>query len=142
MGAVILEAGFDTLWNDIDHAFRRHVYLPGWIAGALFKPLLERRLDFAVENFRPVDHIAQVSCPVLIISGDHDQSAWVGDTLALLRAARTPKDIWLVAGAGHEDLYAFAPQRYADTVLGFLTRHLPRVVRSDPGHTTRLSAHR
>ncbi len=129
--AVILEAGFDTLWNDIDHAFRRHVYLPGWIAGAAFKPFLEHRLGFAVDEFRPVDHFARLSCPVLIISGDQDQSAWVRDSLALFQAARAPKDLWLVPGATHENLYAYAPNLYADKVLGFLTRHLSQQASSE-----------
>ena len=129
VAAVVLEAGFDTLGNDIDHAFRRRAHLPGWLAGAFFNPLFEHQLGFALDDFRPVDHIRQLDCPALIIGGDHDRSAWVSDTLALFRAARAPKELWLVAGAAHEDLYAFAPQRYGEKVLGFLEKHVQGVIR-------------
>lgn len=123
--AVILESAFDTLEHATDRAFRRRIGLPGWLAGVFYTPFLEHRLAIREDDFRPIDHIARLSCPVYVISGSEDSSTWASDTEALFAAAREPKRLWLLAGADHQDLYAFAPAEYRRRVLMFLAQAMP-----------------
>jgi alpha-beta hydrolase superfamily lysophospholipase len=119
---VVVESSFATLRLEIDHAFRRRIGLPGWLAGLLYVPFTERRLGVAVDDVRPIDHIAQLGCPVMVIGGTLDRSAYAVDTRALYEAAHQPKELWLVEGAEHEDFYRFAPREYEARVLAFLAR--------------------
>jgi fermentation-respiration switch protein FrsA (DUF1100 family) len=44
-------------------------------------------------------------------------------------AARSPKELWLIPGASHVDLYRFAPQAYEQRVLAFFDRAFREVIR-------------
>ncbi|RMI14636.1 MAG: alpha/beta hydrolase, partial [Calditrichaeota bacterium] len=46
-------------------------------------------------------------------------------TVRLYGAAPSPKRLWLVEGADHEDLYAFAPEEYRRRVGEFIKTYLP-----------------
>jgi fermentation-respiration switch protein FrsA (DUF1100 family) len=72
---------------------------------------------------KPVDHIGQLRCPVLLISGGQDDRTWPEDTQRLYEAARPPKELWMIPDAGHEDL--FQQLNYEDKVGAFLRRHIP-----------------
>ena len=43
-----------------------------------------------------------------------------------MAVAAEPKQLWVVPGAGHVDLYRFAPQAYEAQVFGFLSRYLQK----------------
>jgi uncharacterized protein len=70
---------------------------------------------------KPIDHIGKLRCPVFLISGTEDNRTWPEDTQRLYEAAREPKDLWMVVGAGHHDLCAEAG--YEAKVLSFLRKH-------------------
>lgn len=122
--AVVLESAFDTFARAIDRGFRKHTGLPGWLTGWLYTLRTEQLLGFPIEAFRPIDHIADLACPVFVISGTEDTSTWASDTLEIYEAAQEPKELWMVPGADHQDLYAFAPTEYERRVLAFLERYL------------------
>jgi fermentation-respiration switch protein FrsA (DUF1100 family) len=82
------------------------------------------RLGVARSALRPIDRMAGLGCPVLLISGVEDAHTTAADTRALFDAAQDPKELWLVDGAGHVDLHAAAPAAYAARVGAFLGRHL------------------
>jgi alpha-beta hydrolase superfamily lysophospholipase len=76
--------------------------------------------------FAPVDLIAQISPrPLLLIHGEHDNGACtVADAQRLFAAAREPKELWIVPGAGHCNAHALQPQAYEDRVTAFFARAL------------------
>jgi fermentation-respiration switch protein FrsA (DUF1100 family) len=78
------------------------------------------RLGVSPEALRPVDHIADVGCPVFILGGTADNRTTPEETKRLFSAARERKQLWLVPGAAHIDLARFAPAEYRRRVLGFL----------------------
>ena len=84
------------------------------------KPLL----GVGVDELRPIESIRQLHCPVLILSGTADRHTTEAQTRALFAAANEPKELWLVQGASHDDLFRFDKSGYAAHVLGFLDRHL------------------
>jgi fermentation-respiration switch protein FrsA (DUF1100 family) len=86
----------------------------------LFKLLLPVTLNLNLEGLRPIDRIAEVTAPVLVISGTSDAHTRIGEARAMFDRARDPKLFWAVHGAGHVDLEAFAASEYRDHVLPFL----------------------
>ena len=90
----------------------------------LFQLILPPYLGVHPADLRPIDHIAEVTGPVLVASGTRDNRTTIEEARALFERARTPKIFWEVAGARHVDLEAYAPAAYRDHVLTFLIERL------------------
>jgi fermentation-respiration switch protein FrsA (DUF1100 family) len=97
-------------------------YLGG--VGRMLTPILlnqlQWRLGVSASQLRPLDHIASVECPVLIISGEKDRNTRPSDTGMLVERARPPKHVWFVPNTGHVDLHRAARDEYESRVLAFL----------------------
>lgn len=122
--AVILESVF----SDIDRAIANRLEIRlGWF-GRMLSPLftlqLEPRLGVRKSQLNPTQAIRRHDGAVFIISGDKDKHTKPSDTRRLFEAASNPKTLWLVKGAGHEDLHKFAGRRYEHNVKTFLRLHL------------------
>lgn len=123
VAGVILESTYDTLLNAGDRRFRNRVGIPGWLAGIFYRPFMEMRLGFDIALASPIDHIGTIEAPIFIISGKEDMHTWSSDTRSLYEAAQAPATLWLVEGAAHENLLAFAPEEFSDRLAAFLQQH-------------------
>lgn len=119
---VIVEGTYPTIRDALDRRFRIDTHLPGWLAGALLMPFAELRLGVDVDDIAPIAHIGHLRCPVFVLGGSHDQHTLPQGTRALFDAAKEPKELWLVSGAAHVDLYGFAQQEYATRILAFVSK--------------------
>jgi uncharacterized protein len=90
----------------------------------LFERLLPPVLQIDPAKLRPINHIAEVTAPVLVASGQRDDHTTIAEATALFDRARNPKMFWAVPGAGHVDLESYAPQEYRRHVLPFLVNSL------------------
>jgi fermentation-respiration switch protein FrsA (DUF1100 family) len=113
--ALVLESVFPT----IVEATRNRV---GSFGTTLLLWQLRPRLGLSADDLRPIQHIRDVRAPIFVISGDADRHTTPADTRAMFDAANEPKNLWLVPGAAHEDLYAVAAQEYEQRILGFFRR--------------------
>lgn len=118
---IILESAYPNMRDALDRRFRSYVHLPGWLAGGLLIPFAELRLGVDLDDIAPITHIQNIRCPVFVLGGSLDQHTLPRSTQALYDAARAPKELWLVPGAAHVDLYGFAQQEYAKRILAFVT---------------------
>ena len=124
--AVVLEAVFTSIETAVDNRVRERV---GPLAAAVSPLLLGQmpmRLGVAPDQVRPVDHMAQLAAPVLVAGGAEDRYTTQAVTEHMFAVAAEPKQLWVVPGAGHVDLYRFAPQAYEAQVFGFLSRYLQK----------------
>ena len=124
--AVVLEAVFTSIETAVDNRVRERV---GPLAAAVSPLLLGQmpmRLGLAPDQVRPVDHMAQLAAPVLVAGGAEDRYTTQAETEHMFAVAAEPKQLWVVPGAGHVDLYRFAPQAYEAQVFGFLSRYLQK----------------
>jgi fermentation-respiration switch protein FrsA (DUF1100 family) len=96
-------------------------------AGRVLVPLmtlqLEPRLGVSEEALSPLDRIAGMRAPLLVLGGGDDRRTRPDETRALHRRAPVPKSLWIVDGAGHQDLHAFAREGYERRVLEFFEAH-------------------
>ena len=124
--AVVLEAVFPTIEAAVDNRVRSRIGPLASIAVPLLLQQLPWRLGVEPAQLRPIAHIAQLGAPVLVAGGTRDRHTPPDETLQLFDAAQAPKQLWLVDGAAHVDLYAFAPQAYEERVFGFLRQYLQK----------------
>lgn len=75
-------------------------------------------------HFRPFDHLDMISPrPVLLIAGENAHSRFFSEQ-AFERAA-DPKELFIVPGAGHVDLYDKVDLIPLDKLQAFFNEHLP-----------------
>lgn len=122
--AAILESVYPTIEEAIDNRVRMRLGPLSFIANPLLLVQLEPRLGVSSSELRPIEHIAQLGCPVLIMAGNKDQHTTLAETERLFEAAASPKRLIITNGAGHGDLRDYDPDSYVSNVLTFLEEHM------------------
>jgi fermentation-respiration switch protein FrsA (DUF1100 family) len=125
--AMVLESVYPTFRLAV--ADRLKVWLgPFGLLGPPLAPVLINLVGPMIgvheDSLRPIERIASVREPVLVLAGSNDPYTPLREALALFDKIRAPKRFWEVAGAGHEDLHAFAPVEYERIVGSFLEEQL------------------
>jgi uncharacterized protein len=96
--------------------------------GRLFTPCALGAMRIAAgidaSKLRPLDGIARLHQPILIMTGAEDQKTTVAEGRALFAAANPPKRYWETPGAWHVDLAWAGGQAYRDRLLDFLASTL------------------
>ncbi|MCA9473361.1 MAG: alpha/beta hydrolase [Nitrospirales bacterium] len=121
---LILEAVFSTLDQAIVNRVRQKV---GLLAPLLAYPLLWHfHFFYGIDpaGLRPIDAIHSLPVPTLVIGGTDDQHTLRSETEALFSQAQSPKELWLITGARHQDFHLYAPAEYETRVRAFLNTHL------------------
>ncbi len=132
--ALILEA----VYSDIREAVKARLSIRFGPLAAGLAPLftlqIKPRLGVGVKNLRPLEGIARIRCPVLVIGGSDDRRTPPEQTRQLFATAPDPKEMWIVSGASHTDFHRFAEPEYEARVLAFLETYLaaPRTPASTP----------
>jgi pimeloyl-ACP methyl ester carboxylesterase len=124
VAVVVLEQMYPTIQAVAGRA-RQHLGPLGPMFAPLLMAQMQARLEIPANRLRPIDRMAQIGAPVLIVNGTQDSYTPIEDARALFAAASDPKELWAVQGAGHVNLYAFAKAQYEQRVGDFLGRYLP-----------------
>ena len=125
---------YDDMRHAVDRRMRRYTALPGWLGAPLMVAFAEQRLDLSIDDVKPADHIGKLPCPVFIISGTKDDRTWPEDTQRLFEAAKEPKELWMIDGARHEDLFRFAGYEEKVQLLPATTSRIKRPIPCPPPH--------
>ena len=122
--ALVLEQVYPTVAVALENRLRLYLGTPGtWLTSGLIASL-QPRLGLRVDQLRPIDRLARLSVPKLILAGDRDEHTRLADSLELFAAAAQPKQLWVVPGAKHVDLCAYAGEEYRRRVLEFFAAQL------------------
>ena len=78
------------------------------------------------DAYPSLDRIARVGCPVLVVHGEADDIVPADQGRALFAAAREPKRLEIVRGAGHNDLLDVAGGGYAGVIAGWIREVVAR----------------
>ena len=120
--ALVIEA----VYADIHDAVANRLRIGFGPLGPWLAPLLtaqvEPRFGVRLDQLRPLDAIARVRVPLLIMAGSEDERAPLADAQRLFAAAPEPKELWVVPGAAHVNFQHFAPAEYEARLLAFLER--------------------
>jgi len=120
--ALVLEAVYPTIEIATRNRMEKYLGVFGRMATPVLLKQLQWRLGISASQLRPIDHIATIECPMLIMSGEKDRNTRVSDTRVLFEHARSPKELWFVPNAGHVDLHRAAREDYETRVLAILAR--------------------
>ncbi|MGZ3332543.1 MAG: alpha/beta hydrolase [Gemmatimonadaceae bacterium] len=120
--ALVLESVYPTIEDAVTDRLRVWLGPLGFLGHALMPSVIEmigRETGVKGDQLRPIEHVRQTTSPILFLTGSMDRYTPLSEARALFQRARAPKQFWIVEGAGHEDLHAFAPAAYEDLVQAF-----------------------
>ncbi|MGH2543863.1 MAG: alpha/beta hydrolase, partial [Ardenticatenaceae bacterium] len=111
--AVASEAPFRSLNSVISQSFEHFIGLPAFPFAPLTVWMAERRVGISSEEIVPEREVAAISPrPILIMHGLDDTTVSPADGEAVYRAAKEPKELWLMPGVTHGDGAEAAPEEY------------------------------
>jgi fermentation-respiration switch protein FrsA (DUF1100 family) len=124
--AVVLEAVYSSIEQAVGNRIALRLGQIGHWLAPLFVWQLKPRLGIDPGDLAPVAAIHRLRAPVMIIAGTEDRHTQPHESKALYLRAKSPKRLWLIDGAGHQDLHRHSPAEYEQRVMGFFERHLAR----------------
>lgn len=124
-----IETALPIMTRDRFPIFRQG--LPAFPFGPLAVHIAEFRTGLRVTDLRVLDQVqAFAPRPLLLIYGTADEFVPPAETLRLFTAAREPKELLGVAGAGHpssgKEAFVVDPDTYKQRVLAFFRQSLQR----------------
>lgn len=120
IAAVVLESVYPTIELAVANRLENTLGSFGpWLSPLLLWQLAPRT-GVAPDRLRPVEHIAHLGAPLLLLHGDADRSTRLQEANQLFAAAHEPKTMWVMHDAAHVDLHRFAGADYERRVLQFL----------------------
>ncbi len=125
--AVILESLHPTIEEAIDNRLKLHLGSYGSMLLPIMLTQLSFYLDTPMDKLSPITRISNLNSPILFISGTNDAHTTQSETERLYTAARLPKELWIVPGAGHFNMHSYAGKEYEQRVTTFLSQYLRRI---------------
>ena len=124
VNAMILESVYPTIEQAVTDRLETRFGWLGKIGAPFLTWQLKPRLGIGREDLCPIRQVGNISVPKFFIAGTADRDTTVQESRDLFAAAAEPKQLWLVDGATHIDMDAFAKDEYEKRVLDFLARNL------------------
>jgi fermentation-respiration switch protein FrsA (DUF1100 family) len=122
--AVVLEAVYPRISRAVENRIRIRLGPLAPILAPLLLMQLEPRLHIAASDLEPIRSIGRLGSPVLVVAGSKDKHTTLAESQALYDAASSPKSLWIVEGARHEDFLAYDSLGYDAHVAEFLIETL------------------
>jgi fermentation-respiration switch protein FrsA (DUF1100 family) len=125
--AFVLESVYPTIRDALSDRLATWFWPFGIVGRWFTSPLIGvmgSEIGVSESELQPIDRIARINAPLLLISGTADPYTPLVEAESLYARAPARKSFWAVPGAGHEDLHAFAPREYEQRVGSFLERCL------------------
>ena len=122
--ALVLEMVYPTINQAISDRLESRLGKVGRILTPLLSWQLKPRLGISPADLQPIDRVASIRAPKLFIAGENDAYTRIDESRAIVASAADPKELWVINGAKHEDLFRFAGQEYERRILQFFDRAL------------------
>jgi len=124
VNAMILQSVYPTIEQAITDRLENRFGWSGKFGTPFLTWQLKPRLGFSVDDLCPVQQVGKITVPKFFIAGTADHDTRLAESQALFDAAAEPKQLWLVDGAAHVDMLAFAKTEYEKRILDFLAKNL------------------
>ena len=122
--AVVAEGSFARLKTVFDDYQKRMLMLPWHFLRNVALVRSQRMANFKARLVAPIDDIRRVKAPILIVHGNQDSFIKADYSRQLFDAACDPKDLYIVEGADHNDVWAVGGPAYEQRVCAFFRKHL------------------
>ncbi len=122
--AVVAEASFTTLRAIAVDYQKRLIKLPWHFLRNVAFARSQKVADFKARYVAPIEDVRKLHCPILFVHGTADTFIDVQHSKDLYSAAPEPKQLLLVDGANHIDVWEVGGAQYRETLGTFLETSL------------------
>lgn len=122
--ALVVEAMYPTIEDAAKNRLQIYLGPPGRLLSPLLLAQLPLRAGVDPATLQPVEAMALLQSPVLVIGGSQDAHTTEAETQRIFDAAPQPKQLWIVDGAAHVDFHAHARSEYERRIAAFLEQYL------------------
>jgi uncharacterized protein len=122
--AMVLEAVYASFQDAVEDRLALYFGPLGRLLAPALVWQVKPRLGFDPAELRPVDRIARLSMPILLIAGASDHHAPLTGMKLLFEHASAAKELWIVPGAAHVDFHRYAKADYEARISAFLLGRL------------------
>jgi dipeptidyl aminopeptidase/acylaminoacyl peptidase len=123
---MILESCYDNIRHALANRLARRIgySLTPFLAWPV-ELVVEQLVRLRAKDLDPAKALENARCPVLVMAGDSERVLKMVEIEYLFGCLPEPKRLVVFSGAGHEDLLAVNPRRYAREVSKFLREFAP-----------------
>jgi alpha-beta hydrolase superfamily lysophospholipase len=122
--AMLLEAVYPTITEAVENRMEMRFGSFGRVVTPALLFQLKPRLGISVSDLKPIDHIANIGCPVMIIGGEQDEHTTLTETNRIFETAAEPKSLVVFQNAKHTDFYTHDAKLFEEQTLAFFNKHL------------------
>lgn len=119
IAAVVSEASFTTLRSIAVDYQRRLIKLPWHFLRNVALARSQKVAGFKARLVAPVADVKKIRCPILFVHGSDDTFIDVQHTKELYEAAPEPKQLLVISGANHSNVWDIGGARYKDALSEF-----------------------
>ncbi|TWU42342.1 alpha/beta hydrolase [Novipirellula artificiosorum] len=123
LDALVLESVYPTISEAVHNRVSMRLGALSYFLTPALLVQLNPRLGVLPSQLRPIDHIENAGCPILVAGGDCDAHTTLSETQRLFDAAREPKQLVVFEGVAHNDLLTANREKYQE-IVAFLNAHL------------------
>jgi pimeloyl-ACP methyl ester carboxylesterase len=122
--AVVAEASFTDLKTiSVDYQ-RRIIKLPWHFLRNVYLARSQKLASFKARNVSPLEDVKNIHIPIFFIHGTNDSFIKHEYSEILHEHANEPKELLLIPGADHNDLWEFGGHVYQRRIMAFLGKYL------------------
>lgn len=124
ISAVAAEASFTNLRSIAVDYQRRLIKLPWHFLRNVALARSQKVAGFKARTVTPIDDLKRLRCPILFVHGLQDTFIDVQYSKQLYESANTPKQLLLIEGANHINVWDVGGKQYQETLLTFYNSSL------------------
>jgi fermentation-respiration switch protein FrsA (DUF1100 family) len=124
VNALVLEMVYPNINQAVGNRLSMRVGAWGAILTPLLTWQLKPRLGISAGALMPIENVGKIVIPKLFIVGEQDQHTTLRESEQMFSVAAEPKELWIVEGAKHTDLFVDKKQEYEQRVLRFFEDRL------------------
>lgn len=118
--ALVLESVFPTIEEAVADRLEARLGPIGRMLAPLLYGQIPLRIGVPIEKLRPIESLKSLQIPVLVIGGSKDLSTKLSETKRMYQTIKSPKQLWIVEGAAHQDIYRYDPLGYESRLRQFI----------------------
>ncbi len=122
----IADCGFTSPYDVFEHVLHVNYHLPPHPILDINERKCQREAGYGFKDYSTLTALAHTKVPTLFIHGDEDNFVPTWMSRANYAVCASPKEIFIVSGAGHGASYYEATEKYEEVELAFLEKWMPK----------------
>jgi fermentation-respiration switch protein FrsA (DUF1100 family) len=122
---VVAESTFASLRSVFDEYQKRMIKLPWHYLRNIVIKRSELMAHFKANAVSPVESVQSLHIPLFLVHGEADTTIPPSYSRQVYANANSPKELWLIPGARHDNMWDVGGKEYQDRIVAFFEQHLP-----------------